>query len=121
MRTASLLLLTLTAGSMSFAATSQEATYVVGNLDGIHTGASGFVHLDDYRLTFRSGKVTVETPFAQVTGAELGSTLTHSSDAPRYKFWEHFGSKTVYQNVTVNFKDGSGKEQTMTLELTEAA
>jgi hypothetical protein len=125
MRTASYLfltlVLTLAAGSIASAATSQEATYIVGNLDGVHTGATGYVRTDDANLMFRSGKVTIETPYAKITSAELGATLTHSSDAPRYKFWERFGNKTVYQNVTVNFKDSGGKEQTMTLELTAAA
>jgi len=121
MRTVSLMFLTLAAGSIALAATNREATYVVGNLDGVSAGATGYVRVDSDHLTFRAGKVTIETPFAKITGAELGPKLTHSSDNPKYKFWAHLGSKTIYQNITVNFKNGSGNGQSMTLELTEAA
>jgi len=124
MRTVSFFFLTLAAGSVLHAAASREATYVIGNLDGVSAGASGYVRAEADHLTFHTGKVTVEAPYAKITSSELGSKLTHPSDASKLKFWEfgkHLSSKTVYQNVTVNFKNGSGNDQTMTLELTEAA
>ncbi len=43
-------------------------------------------------------------------------------NVPGYKFWEvgkRMANKTVYQNLLVNFKDADGREQTMTLELTQ--
>ncbi|HEV2200625.1 MAG TPA: hypothetical protein VGR73_12450 [Bryobacteraceae bacterium] len=126
MRAASLLALTLAACGLSHAATNSEATYVVGNLNGLEPGAEGTLQLDGDRLTFRSGKLTIEAPYAQVTGAELGAKLTHSNDAPPlYKVWQLHkrfgGDKTIYQNFTVTFKDASGNDQTMTLEMTERA
>jgi len=126
MRAASLLALTLAACGLSHAATNSEATYVVGNLDGLEPGAEGVLQLDGDKLTFQSKKLTVEAPFAKITGAELGAKLTHSNDAPPlYKVWQLHkrfgGDKTVYQNITVTFKDASGNDQTMTLEMTATA
>lgn len=126
MRTASLLALTLALCGLSHAATNHEATYVVGNLNGLEPGAEGVLQLDGDKVTFRSGKLTVEAPYAKITSAELGAKLTHSKEAPPlYKVWELHkrfgGDKTVYQNVTVTFKDASGNDQTMTLEMIETA
>ena len=125
MRVVSLLILTLAASSSLLrAATSHEATYVVGNLDGIEPGAGGIVHVGADRLTFRSGKLTIDAPFSKITGTELGAKLTHSEDVPLYKVWElhkRFGDKTTYQNFTVNFTDASGHEQSMTLEMPASA
>lgn len=125
MRAASLLALTLAACGWSHAATNGEATYVVGNLDGLAPGAEGVLRLDGDKLTFQSAKLTVEAPFARITGAELGAKLTHSEAPPLYKIWELHkrfgGDKTTYQNFTVTFQDATGKDQTMTLEMTETA
>jgi hypothetical protein len=55
LRNASLMILTLAAGPMLFGAANREATYTVGNLDGIHAGAKGTVHLDDSALSFLTG------------------------------------------------------------------
>jgi hypothetical protein len=121
MRIALLLVLTLAASSSLLrAAASHEATYVVGNLDGIEAGAAGIVNVDADRLTFRSGKLTIEAPFSKITGTELGAKLTHSEDVPLYKVWQlhkRYGDRTTYQNFTVNFTDAGGHEQTMTLEM----
>jgi len=117
MRTVSLMILTVAAGTMLFAATNREATYTVGNLDGIHTGATGFVRVDDNTLSFRTGSTVVQTSYSNITSTELGSEGRHPVDVPR----KRHGSKTVYQNLLVNFKDAEGKEQTMTLELTQPA
>jgi hypothetical protein len=124
MRAASLLALSLAACGCLSAATNREATYVVGNLDGIEPGAAGVLRVEDDKLTFQTGKLTIEAPYAKVTGVEMGAKLTRSSDAPLYKFWElpkRFGEKTMYQNLTVAFTDASGNEQSMTLEMTESA
>lgn len=106
------------------AATNQEATYVVGNLDGVETGAKGIAHVDGGGLTFHTGKLTIDAPFAKITATEMGPKLVHPEEAPHRKAWElhkRLLDKTVYQNLIVNFKDASGKEQTMTLEMTESA
>jgi hypothetical protein len=126
MRAASLLAVMLAACGWSLAATTREATYVVGNLEGLEPGAEGTLKLDGDKLAFQSGKTTIEAPFATITGVELGAKLIHANDAPPlYKVWQlhkrFAGDKTVYQNVTVTFKDAGGNDQTMTLEMTETA
>jgi len=118
-RNTSLMILTLAAGPMLFGAANREATYTAGNLDGIHTGATGTVHIDDSSLSFLTGNTVIQTPYANITSTELGSQGTHPVDVPAYKFWELGKRKTVYQNLLVNFKDATGREQTMTLELTQ--
>src|SRR6266853_6177 len=103
MRTASLLFLTL-AAPLLHGATNREATYVVGNLDALEPGAEGIVRLDGDALTFRSGKVTIEAPYAKISATEMGPTLTHSEDVPLYKVWQlhkRFADRTMYQNFTV--------------------
>jgi hypothetical protein len=125
MRTTSLAVLTLAAcTSLLHAATNREATYVVGNLDNLEPGAEGTVHIDGDGLTFRSGKVTIEAPYAKIATTEMGPTLTHNEDVPLYKVWQlrrRFADRTMYQNFTVNFKDSAGNDHTMTLEVTAAA
>ena len=64
MRIVSLAILVLAAcSSLSHAATSQEATYVIGSLDGIEAGTTGIVHFDADRITFHSGKLTIARHF----------------------------------------------------------
>jgi hypothetical protein len=125
MRFVSLVLVTLAAlASPLRAVTNREGTYVVGNLDGLEPGAEGIVHVDGDGLTFRSGKVTIEAPYAKITATEMGPTLTHSEDVPLYKVWQlhkRFADRTMYQNFTVNFKDAAGNDRSMTLEVTAAA
>jgi hypothetical protein len=121
LRNTSLMILTLAAGPMLFG-TNREATYTVGNLESIHSGATGTVHLDDNGLSFLTGSTVIQTPYANITSTELGAQGTHPVDVPAYKFWEigkRLSNKTVYQNLLVNFKDSTGKEQTMTLEMTQ--
>jgi len=122
MRTVSLTTLTMAAGLMAFAATSHDATYAVGNLDSLSAGAKGVVRTDENALVFRSGKVTVETPYSRITGTEMGQKVTHSTETYKHKFWEvnkMFGHTTERQSLIVNFRDASGKDQSMTLELSE--
>jgi hypothetical protein len=107
------------------AATTREATYVVGNLEGVEAGAEGVLSVDNGKLVFRSGKTTVEVPYKNLTLAELGPTLTHSVDVPLYRVWQlhkrFLAEKPTYQNLTFTFRDDDGKEQAMTLELLEPA
>src|SRR5258708_25490384 len=106
-------------------ASSREATYVVGNLEGVEAGAEGVLTVDSGTLVFRSGKITVEVAYKDVAQAELGPTLTHSVDVPLYRVWQlhkrFLAEKPTFQNLTVNFMDDDGKEQSMTLELLETA
>jgi len=102
-----------------------EATYVVGNLDGMEAGAEGSLGVDSDRLLFRAEKTSVDVPFRKIVQVELGPTLTHSVDVPLYKVWQlhkrFLAEKPTYQNLTLNFKGDDGKEQSMTLEMLERA
>ena len=114
----------LSCGLLTAAAT-REATYVVGNLDGVEAGAEGVLTVDSDRLVFRAGKNTVEVPYKQMIQVELGPTLTHSVDVPLYRVWQlhkrFLAEKPTFQNLTLNFTGDDGKEQSMTLELLEGA
>jgi len=107
------------------AADNREATYVVGNLDGVEAGAEGVLTVDSDKLVFRAGKTTVEAPYKKLTQVELGPTLTHSVDVPLYRVWQlhkrFLTEKPTFQNLTLNFTGDDGNEQSMTLELLEAA
>jgi hypothetical protein len=118
MRTFSLISLSLAASLAAFAATSHDAVYSVGDLDGISAGAKGVVRADENTLTFHSGKLTVEMPYSKVIHMELGQRVARSTDT-KHRFWE-LNKKTEHQTILVNFKDAVGKDQSMTLELTEA-
>ncbi|MEQ1885719.1 MAG: hypothetical protein ABL967_11710 [Bryobacteraceae bacterium] len=125
MRLLSIAALTVLACGFATAATTREATYVVGNLAGMEAGAEGVLTVDSGHLVFRSGKLAVEVPYKKLTQVELGATLTHSVDVPLYRVWQlHkrlLAEKPTFQNLTLNFKDADGKEQSMTLELLEEA
>ena len=110
---------------LATAATNREATYVVGNLEGVEAGTEGILSVDSGQLVFRAGKTTIEVPYKSLTVVELGPTLTHSVDVPLYRVWQlHkrlLAEKPTYQNLTLNFKDDDGNDQSMTLELLENA
>ncbi|MEQ1946281.1 MAG: hypothetical protein ABL995_03780 [Bryobacteraceae bacterium] len=123
MRLFSIAALSVLTCGLALAATTRDATYVVGNLEGVEAGSDGLITVDNNQLIFRSGKITVEVPYKKLTLVELGATLTHSVDVPIYRVWQlHkrlLAEKPTFQNLTLNFTDADGKEQSMTLELLE--
>jgi outer membrane biosynthesis protein TonB len=122
-RCASLMLVALAAGSSLFAAANaanHEATYTVGNVDGFQVGAVGFVRVDDAGVMFRTEAAVVDVPYARITGTAISPKETQNASAPAYNVWERLGSKKSRQNLLVNFKDNAGKEQTITLEVSES-
>ena len=124
MRTASLILLTMAAGFTSYAATAttHDATYSVGNLDGLSAGAKGSLRAGEERAPSIAARSRSRRRTPKITSTELGPKVIQSTETYKHKFWEvnkMFGNKTERQSLIVNFKDVRGTDQTMTLELSD--
>lgn len=102
----------------------ETSTYVDGNVASLKPNTGGtLVFSDDNSMVFRTGLAEVAVPYDKIMRAELGATQTHSHDAPAYKVWDlpkrlH---KTETQLLVLEFKNGLGENQTMTLELAKPA
>ena len=124
MRLGSLLLFAccvVTAGSKPFGA---AAVYVVGNLEGISPGSEGILALEEDKAVFHSGKMAFPIRYHDIHNAELGTKLNPPADAPIYKVWQlhkRFVGRTTHQMLNLEYADKDGNNQTMTLELDEAA
>ena len=114
----------LAGGLLSAAPRPETSTYVDGNVSSLKPNTGGtLVFTDDNSMLFRTGLAEVPVPYANILRAELGPTQTHSHDEPAYKVWAlpkrlH---KTETQLLTLEFKNGLGESQTMTLELAKPA
>jgi len=118
-------LLAVFAGTVFAASNVHTTTYVVGNLDNISAGAIGTVNLSDANaIVFRTHDTTVEIAYANISNAERGARVTHTPDVPFYKIWElHrrlFAPRDSTQYLTVDFRNATGEDRTMTLELDES-
>ena len=123
MRIASLVLL---ASIAALAGTGGgPAVYVVGNLDGVSPGDEGTLALDHDAAVFRSGKTVLSLRYTDIHNVELGTKVMPSTDAPLYKVWRlpkrFLTERPMHQMVNFHFADKNGSDQTMTLELEEAA
>ncbi len=100
------------------------AVYAVGNLDGVSPGAEGILVLEQNQAVFRSGKLVLPIPYADIHNVDLGTKVVPPS-APLYKVWqlhrrflvEHPAQRMVNFELT----DKDGHDQSMTLEFEEAA
>ncbi len=111
--------------SIAFAAPRPEtSTYVDGNVTSLKPNTGGtLVFTDDNSMLFRTGLAEVAVPYSSIQRAELGATQTHGHDTPAYKIWDlpkHL-HRTETQLLTLEFKNGLGESQTMTLELAKPA
>jgi len=98
----------------------ETSTYVDGNVTALKPNTGGtLVFSDDSSMKFRTGAAEVAVPYASISKAELGSTQTHNHDDPAYKVWllPKRLHKTETQLLVVEFKNGLGEQQSMTLEL----
>jgi hypothetical protein len=114
------------ASSAAFAASRAETTtYVDGNLTGVSPNTGGtLLFSDDKAMYFRTGLATVTVPYTSISHAELGATKETSHDVPLYKVWalrKRFSGKTETQLLIVNFKNDSGEDKSMTLELAKTS
>lgn len=102
----------------------ETTTYVDGNVASLKPNTGGtLVFTDNNSMVFRTGLAEVAVPYANILRAELGPTQTHSHDAPAYKVWDlpkrlH---RTETQLLVLEFKNGLGENQSMTLELAKPA
>ena len=124
-KTTSFSVFALLSVSLAFAAPRPEtSTYVDGNVSSLKPNTGGtLVFSDNNSMLFRTGLAEVAVPYASILRAELGATQTHGHDEPAYKVWAlpkrlH---KTETQLLTLEFKNGLGESQTMTLELAKPA
>jgi len=104
---------------------AETSTYVDGNVTGLSPNTGGTLVLsDDKTMHFRTGLADVPVDYASISHVELGATKETSHDVPLYKVWalhKRFMSKTQTQLLIVNFKDESGEDKSMTLELAKSA
>lgn len=102
----------------------ENTTYVDGNVASLKPNTGGtLVFTDNDSMVFRTGLAEVAVPYSNILRAELGPTQTHSHDAPAYKVWDlpkrlH---RTETQLLVLEFKNGLGESQSMTLELAKPA
>jgi hypothetical protein len=100
------------------------AVYVVGNLDNVSPGAEGILVLEKEQAVFRSGKIVLPMPYADIHSVELGTKVVPPS-APLYKVWQlHkrlLTERPAQRMINFEFTDKDGKDQSMTLEFSESA
>lgn len=100
----------------------ETSTYVNGNVSSLKPNTGGtLVFTDDKSMTFRTGLTEVAVPYSNISRAELGATQEHSHDVglpgPLRMLKLPLGHKTETQLLTLEFKNGLGEKQTMTLSL----
>lgn len=104
----------------------ENSTYVDGNVSSLKPNTGGtLVFSDEKSMTFRTGLADVAVPYAAISRAELGATQEHSHETalpgPLHAIKLPLGHKTETQLLTLEFKNGLGEAQTMTLSLAKPA
>lgn len=104
---------------------SENTTYVDGNVPSLKPNTGGtLVFTDEKSILFRTGLADVAVPYSTISRAELGATQEHSHDSglpgPLKVLPIHL-HKTETQLLTLQFKNGLGDVQTMTLSLAKPA
>ena len=117
MRLLTLSAFTLVAGSLAAAA---DFTYVSGSLSILTPNSGGtLLYSTGKQIELKTPLHKVAIPFATISKAELGEVHTPTPE-PVYKIWslrKRFANKGETQELTVTFKDDTGSEQTVILEL----
>lgn len=104
----------------------ENTTYVDGTVSSLKPNTGGtLVFNDEKSITFRTGTADVAVPYANISRAELGATQEHSHEVPLpgplRLLKLPLGHKTETQLLTLQFKNGLGDTQTMTLSLAKPA
>ena len=125
MRFLTLPTLTILAGGLLAAADSATVTYIDGNIADLapKTGATLYLN-NPQSMELKTPLHQVQVPYAQISKAELGSVIVLTAEPePLYKVWALPKRlvKSETRQVTVTFNNGSGQDQTMTLELSKVA
>ena len=109
------------AAAMYGAPQAETTTYVDGNLTGVtpNSGAT-LTFSGEKEMVLRTGLTNVTVPYESISHAELGAVKETSHSVPFMKIWGR-SKKTETQLLIVNFKNDTGEEKTMTLELAQPA
>jgi len=100
----------------------ETSTYIDGNVSTLKPNTGGtLVFTDDKSMTFRTGLAEVAVPYSSISKAQLGATQEHSHEAPGPLKVLARLHKTETQLLIVEFKNGLGESQTMTLSLAKPA
>jgi hypothetical protein len=114
----------LVSGNVFGAPRPETSTYIDGNVSTLKPNTGGtLVFTDDKSMTFRTGLAEVAVPYSSISKAQLGATQEHSHDMPLpgpLKLLTRL-HKTETQLLIVEFKNGLGESQTMTLSLAKPA
>jgi hypothetical protein len=113
--------LTILAGGLLLAADSDSVTYIDGNLTDLTPNSGATLYLNNPQsMELRTPLHSVQVPYNQISKAELGIVKAHSPEPEKlYKVWAlpKRLMKSETQQMTVAFQNGSGQDQTMTIEL----
>jgi len=117
--------LTVLAAGLLAAADGSSITYVKGTVDELSPNTGATLYLNNAKsMEIRTPLHSVQVPYGQISKAELGAIQTHTPETDAlYKVWtlpKHFMTSQT-QEMTVDFRNEKGQEQTMTIELTKKA
>jgi hypothetical protein len=113
--------LTVLAGGLLAAADSSSVTYVKGTIDELSPNTGGTLLNTAKSMEIRTPLHSVQVPYSQISKAELGAIQSHNpeADAP-YKVWtlhKRFMTAPQTQEMTVDFTNEKGQNQSITIEL----
>jgi hypothetical protein len=117
--------LAILTGGLVTAADMQTVTYIGGTVADFapNTGATLYLN-NPQSMEIRTPLHTVQVPYNQILKAELGSITVHTPEPEKlYKVWAlpKRLMKSETQQMTVAYKNGTGQDQTMTIELAKPA
>jgi hypothetical protein len=125
MRFLTLPTLTILAGGLLAAADSATVTYVDGNIAELSPNTGATLYLNNPQsMELRTPLHKVQVPYSQVSKAELGSVIVHTYEPePLYKVWAlpKRIMKSETRQMTLDYTNGSGQDQTLTIELSRVA
>ena len=125
MRFLTLPTLTILAGGLLAAADSGAVTYIDGNVAELAPSSGATLYMNNPQaMELKTPLHKVQIPYAQISKAELGSVMVHTSEPePLYKVWALPKRliKSETQQMTLAFTDVNGQGQTMTLEMSKTS
>src|SRR6185437_7080522 len=125
MRFLTLPTLTILAGGLLAAADSATVTYIDGNVAELAANSGATLYMNNPQaMELKTPLHKVQIPYAQISKAELGSVMVHTSEPePLYKVWALPKRliKSETQQMTLAFTDVNGQGQTMTLEMSKTS
>ena len=125
MRFLTLPTLTILAGGLLAAADSATVTYIDGNVAELSPSTGATLYMSNPQsMELKTPLHKVQIPYAQISKAEVGSVMVHTPEPePLYKVWALPKRlvKSETQQMTLAFTNGSGQDQTMTIEMSKAS